>query len=196
MAIRVIFSDLHFGDANCSLRREAVASSVRNFLRKIGRVDELILNGDILEANLAPLIKAIEGVKGKGMWPRQIGFRRWLSYIFEGDRFMAGKIIYIPGNHDYIIWNILSTNRVFVDQIFQGKVLDKLPLTESEFLKPFVKGLAPIKYQNKFVVTYPDYTFNHGNKKVLVTHGHYLDKSQTLYKELKDFIKERLINSL
>ena len=194
MSIRVIFSDLHFGDSNCSLRREVVASSVRSFLRKISKVDELILNGDILEANLSPLIKAIEGVKGKSTWPKQIGFRKWLSYIFEHDEkdgeFKAGKIIYIPGNHDYIIWNILSTNRIFVDQIFQGKVLDKLPLTESEFLKPFVKGTAPLKYQNKFIVSYPDHTFSHGNKKVLVTHGHYLDKSQTLYKDLKTYIKD------
>lgn len=195
MALRVIFSDLHFGDQNCSLRRQVVANSVRNFLRKIGRVDELILNGDILEANLAPLTKAIEGVKGKGPWPRQIGFRRWLSDIFEGDRFKADRIIYIPGNHDYIVWNILSTNRIFVDAIFQGKVPDKLPLTESEFLKPFVKGTAPAKYQNKFIVSYPDYTFSHGKKKILVTHGHYLDKSQTIYKDLKGYIKDAKGNS-
>lgn len=189
MAIRVIFSDLHFGDSNCSLRRQAVASSVRSFLRKIGKIDELILNGDILEANLSPLKTAIEGVKGTSAWPKQIGFRKWLAYIFEGDKFKAGKIVYIPGNHDYIIWNILSTNKVFVDQIFQGKVLDKLPLTESEFLRPFVKGTAPTKYQNKFIVSYPDYTFSHGNSKVLVTHGHYLDKSQTFGKDLKEYIR-------
>jgi len=190
MAIRVIFSDLHFGDSNCSLRRLVVASSVRSFLRKIGKVDELILNGDILEGNLAPLTKAIEGVKGKGPWPKQIGFRKWLSYIFEGDKFKAGKIVYIPGNHDYIIWNILSTNRIFVDQIFQGKIPENLPLTEDEFLKPFINGIAPDRYRNKFVVNYPDYMFQLGKRKVLVTHGHYLDTSQTLYKDLKRYIKD------
>jgi predicted phosphodiesterase len=190
MAIRVIFSDLHFGDSNCSLRRQAVARSVRSFLRKIGKVDALILNGDILEANLAPLTKAIEGVEGTSAWPRQIGLRKWLSYIFEGDKFKTGKIIYIPGNHDYIVWNILSTNRIFVDQIFQGKIPKNLPLTEDEFVKPFIRGVAPDRYRNKFIVNYPDYMFELGKKKVLVTHGHYLDKSQTLYKDLKEYIKD------
>ena len=190
MAKRLIFSDLHFGDPLCSLRREAVAKGLRKFLRDIGQVDELILAGDILDANISSLTTAIKGKGATGSWPRQLGFQKWLSFIFEGGQFDAKKIIYIPGNHDYIIWNILSTNKVFVKPLSKGQFPENLPLMEAVFPKPFIRGVAPKKVQDRFIVAYPDHEFSLASRSVLVTHGHYLDRKQSLFKGLKKFIKE------
>jgi UDP-2,3-diacylglucosamine pyrophosphatase LpxH len=190
MAKRVIFSDLHFGDPSCSLSSQPVALGLRSFLWSLGEVEDLILAGDILDANISSLTRAIEGKKSSGTWPKQIGFRYWLAHLFEDNRFDVKRIVYIPGNHDYIIWNILSTNEVFVDPISQGKVPTNLPLTEGTFLQPFIRGVAPDKVRERFMVIYPDYEFDLSGHSVLVTHGHYLDETQTLFRNLGALIRK------
>jgi UDP-2,3-diacylglucosamine pyrophosphatase LpxH len=188
MARYLVFSDLHFGDPLCSLRREPVAKGLRQFLRGLAQVDELILAGDILDANISSLTLAIEGEQGTGAWLRKIGFRNWLAYLFQGSEFNAGKIVYIPGNHDYIIWNILATERNFVQPISQGQRPASLPLMQGTFPDAFISGVAPPGLRNRFWVVYPDYEFKSSGRKVLVTHGHYLDHQQTLFKDLQELI--------
>lgn len=190
MAVRVIFSDLHFGDPLCSLRRKVVTQGLRSFLQGLGRIDEIILAGDILDANISSLTRAIEGLKGTGAWPKQLGFRAWLSYLLEDGGVDVGRIIYIPGNHDYIVWNILSTDKAFVQPISNGQVPTELPLMEAVFSKPFIRGVAPFSMQDKFSVIYPDYEFNLAGQSVLVTHGHYLDELQTLMKNLTELVRK------
>jgi UDP-2,3-diacylglucosamine pyrophosphatase LpxH len=190
MAKRVIFSDLHFGDKMCSLSSKSVALGLRSFLWGLGPLKELILAGDILDANISSLTRAIEGRKSSGSWPRQMGFRQWLSHLFEDSKFDVERIVYIPGNHDYIIWNILSTNEVFVDPISQGKVPTNLPLTEGTFLQPFIRGVSPENVRDRFCVLYPDHEFDLAGHSVLVTHGHYLDEQQTLFKNLDALIRK------
>lgn len=190
MAKRLIFSDLHFGDPLCSLRRKSVASGLRQFVQELEYVDELILAGDILDANIASLTQAIEGIKGTEPWPKQIGFRDWLAFLFEGLKFNVNKIVYIPGNHDYIIWNILATDKAFVQPISQGQIPQNLPLMEGVFSDAFIRGIFPKQVRERLVVVYPDYEFNLSDRSVLVTHGHYLDDQQTLFKNLKEMIYE------
>jgi UDP-2,3-diacylglucosamine pyrophosphatase LpxH len=190
MAKRVIFSDLHFGDPDCSLSNQPVATGLQSFLWNLGPVEDLILAGDILDANISSLTRAIEGKKGPSTWPKQIGLRHWLAQLFEGNKFDVKRIVYIPGNHDYIIWNILSTNQVFVDPISQGKVPTNLPLTEGNFPHPFIRGVAPEEVRDRFSVVYPDYEFELKGRSVLVTHGHYLDEHQTLFKNLAELIRK------
>lgn len=182
MPKRLIFSDLHFGDRQCSFRREEVTNSLRQFLRGLGPVKELILAGDILDANISSLTRAIEGTKG------QMGFRAWLNFLFEGNDLKVEKIIYLPGNHDYIIWNILSTDRAFVQPLSTGGRPTKLPLMSGEFSDAFIRGVAPEAIRNSFVVKYPDHEFLVAQRQVLVTHGHYLDEHQTLFKNLDELI--------
>lgn len=190
MAQRVIFSDLHFGDPSCSLSKKAVANAVRSFLWGLPAIKELILAGDILDANISTLTRAIEGKANSGTWPAQLGFRQWLLHLFEDDRLKVERIVYIPGNHDYIIWNILSTNKVFVEPISQGVVPGQLPLMEATFPHPFINGVAPASVRERFIVTYPDYEFDLAGRSVLVTHGHYLDEKQTLLKNLDALIRK------
>lgn len=190
MPKRIIFSDLHFGDPSCSLSSQPVALGLRSFLWSLGEVEDLILAGDILDANISSLTRAIEGKKGSGTWPKQIGFRHWIAHLFEGNRFDVKRIVYIPGNHDYIIWNILSTNEVFADPISKGKVPTTLPLTEGNFAQPFIRGVAPEEVRDRFSVVYPDYEFELNGQSVLVTHGHYFDEQQTLFKNLDELIRK------
>ncbi len=186
---RVIFSDLHFGDIECSLNNQKVAQGLREFLRKLGKVRELILAGDILDANISSLTEAIEG-KGKGQWPKKLGFRKWLSYILAGGQFKPKQIIYIPGNHDYVIWNLLSTDKAFIKPISKGRIPETLPLVEEMFKNPFISGVAPQRIRSSFIVKYPDHEFLISGRKALVTHGHYLDESQSLFKSLKQLIRK------
>ncbi len=190
MAKRIIFSDLHFGDPQCSLSNPSVATGLRSFLWNLGPVEDLILAGDILDANISSLTRAIEGKKGSDTWPKQIGLRRWLAHLFEDGKFDVKHIVYVPGNHDYIIWNILSTNEVFAEPISQGKIPTNLPLTEGTFLQPFIRGVAPENVRDRFCVLYPDHEFDLAGRAVLVTHGHYLDEQQTLFKNLDELIRK------
>lgn len=189
MAKRVIFSDIHFGDRQCSLSSQSVALGLRSFLWELGTIDELILAGDILDANISSLTTAIEGKKNSGPWPKQLGFRQWLSHLFEDSNFDVARIVYIPGNHDYIIWNILSTNEAFVVPISEGKAPISLPLMQGTFSKPFIGGTAPARIRDRFQVIYPEYEFALAGRQVLVTHGHYLDEQQTLFKHLEELIR-------
>lgn len=189
MARTIIFSDLHFGDPDCSLSNPQVEAGVRSFLSDLGTVDEIILAGDILDANISSLTRAIEGRINSGGAAEQIGFRRWFARLFEDNGFDAKSIVYIPGNHDYIIWNILSTNKAFVDPISQGQIPRNLPLTEGDFPQPFIRGIAPAKVRDRFCVVYPDREFHVAGLSVLVTHGHYLDEQQTLFKNLDELIR-------
>jgi hypothetical protein len=61
MAKRLIFSDIHFGDPSCSLSNKSVAEGLRSFLWDLSEVQDLILAGDILDANISSLTRAIEG---------------------------------------------------------------------------------------------------------------------------------------
>jgi predicted phosphodiesterase len=190
MAKRLIFSDLHFGDPLCSLRRELVTTGLRQFLQKLKHVDEVILAGDILDVNIASLTQAIEGVTGLEPWPKQIGFRAWLAFLFDGLKFNVNRIVYIPGNHDYIIWNILATDKAFIQPISQGQIPQNLPLMKGVFSDAFIRGVFPKPLRERVVVVYPDYEFNLCGRNIFVTHGHYLDDQQTLFKNLQEMINE------
>lgn len=176
MARRVIFSDLHFGDPHCTLHNRVVSTGLRTFLRGLGPVDELILAGDIVDANISSLTRAVEGRNKSRPWPMQMGFWCWIADILQDGKLDVQRIIYIPGNHDHIIWNILSTNRVFVDRTAKGNTRTNLPLTEGFFPRPLVRGVAPGKVRDRFSVIFPDYEFELSGRSVLVTHGHYLDE--------------------
>lgn len=196
MTRRVIFSDLHFGDEACSLRYRKVAESVRAYLRTLGHVDELILAGDILDANISSFTRAMFGVDagssaGPDAWPKQIGLKSWLAHLLAGDelegdpregaRLTVGRILYLPGNHDYKVWDLIATQENFCKPIAAGTRPSPgtLPLMEGAFSDTFVSGLVPEAYRDRVTVKYPDHLFDVGEQQVLVTHGHYLDKKQT-----------------
>jgi len=76
-----------------------------------------------------------------------------------------------------------------VAPLSKGKVPENLPLMSGHFRRPFIRGVVPPSMRDKFVVIYPDYVFSLGGRRILVTHGHYLDEKQTLFKNLDDLIR-------
>jgi hypothetical protein len=96
MAKQIVFSDLHFGSPTCSLRKETINKKLLAFLREQGEIGQLILAGDILDANISSLTQAIEGRKDSGPHER-FGFRKWLAYLFEQDSLDVEEIVYVPG---------------------------------------------------------------------------------------------------
>lgn len=199
MSKYVVMSDLHFGDASCSLRLEPVCRGLRDFLEGLGKIDGLVLAGDILDANISSLSSAIYGSEREQEseeWPAQPGFKRWLDHLFENGLDVE-KITYVPGNHDYKVWDLLSTHRAFVEPLSRGVRPQGLPLLEGVFpdkdikgSEPFIRGVVPEGMRERFEVCYPDFEFSMGGKDVLVTHGHYLDEKQTLFKNLRKLIAD------
>jgi UDP-2,3-diacylglucosamine pyrophosphatase LpxH len=186
---RVILSDLHFGDPACTLSRRGVCRGLRDFLRGLGPVRELVLAGDILDANVSSLTRAIEGSSGAA-WPRHMGLRRWLAYTLEGGGFNPQAIVYVPGNHDHVVWNLLATQQAFIEPLARGERLAGDPLMEATFTRPFLQGIAPRSHASRLVVRYPDHEFEIGPRRYLVTHGHYLDRAQSLFANLEDLVEE------
>lgn len=176
MGIRVILSDLHFGTKECSLNLKPVSAALRDFLRSFSNIEEVVFAGDILDVNISSFTRAIEGDRDLG----QLGFREWLAFLFKDVAIEIGRIVYIPGNHDYKVWDILSTDKAFVQPYSKGEVPKNLPLMKAMFENPFIKGIAPPVIRDRFVVIYPDYEFDLAGRKVVVTHGHYLDATQNL----------------
>jgi hypothetical protein len=75
------------------------------------------------------------------------------------------EFVYVPGNHDYIIWNLLSTQTAFMEPLERGDTLGKGPLMAQYYPAPFVRGVAPPSHRNRFHVDYPDHVIDVNGKK-------------------------------
>ena len=190
MSVKVVCSDMHFGDKECSLYSEKISRALWEHWAGLGKIDEMILAGDILDANLSSLTMAIEGKKSHAAWPRQIGFQGWLDKMFDIGGVSVNSIVYIPGNHDYVIFDFLATQKAFIEPLSEGQpIMEGLPITRGVFEKPFIRGVAPPEMRDRFFVVYPDHDFKTCGQNVLVTHGHYLDDKQALFRGLKNWIE-------
>ena len=95
-----IASDLHLGNLLCSLvewngEEYKEGPKYRGFCEAAGSGnDYLILHGDILDFSVAGYENAYAAAKV------------FFTLLQKDD--IADQIIYIPGNHDYDIWNIVE----------------------------------------------------------------------------------------
>lgn len=93
MARTIIFADLHFGDQDCSLTTPGVETGVRPFLSDLGTVGELILAGDILDADIFSLKRAIEGRRSSGGVADQIKICHCFARLFRGNGIDANWLL-------------------------------------------------------------------------------------------------------
>lgn len=198
---------MHFGDELCTLVVEPVdggpprlGPGYEAFRRAVGRVDYLILNGDILDFSVASYEKTYRHAK--------VFFS-----ALQQDR-LADQIIYLPGNHDFDIWHIVEHQVNVINQLKQGElprafkrsvpgVVDDRRADPSEkFSLPDVTAKPEwhdnrTKYGNLFLdhitrkrsrsgraegrkltfnFAYPNlYFVTDEGESVLVTHGHYFE---------------------
>lgn len=184
----LVLSDMHFGTPESSVNDDEVVEALADVIAR-DHWSEVIFSGDLLDLNLSTFTKAIEGSRHEGKKLR--GFREFMSTI--ASRASAGqgvdRWVYIPGNHDYAIWNILSTERACVEVLDRGQRMGSVgtPLRSGEWKDgtAFIAGVFPEDERTKVDVVYPDHLIG-GVGGILVTHGHYLDWKQTWFNRLTE----------
>jgi UDP-2,3-diacylglucosamine pyrophosphatase LpxH len=109
-----ILSDTHFGDDLCTLVVEPpdgppqLGPAYPALARAVGRADYVVLLGDVLDFSVASFEKAYRHAK--------VFFT-----ALQADG-LARQLIYIPGNHDFDIWNIVEHEVNVINQLKQGKL--------------------------------------------------------------------------
>jgi UDP-2,3-diacylglucosamine pyrophosphatase LpxH len=110
-----VFSDTHFGDDLCVLARPASADGPAALgpgyaaLRAaVGRVDYLVLLGDIIDLSVASYEAAYGAAKA-------------FFTALQEDR-IARQIVYVPGNHDFDVWNVVEHQVNVINQLKQGEL--------------------------------------------------------------------------
>ena len=109
-----ILSDTHFGDDLCTLVVEPpkgppqLGPAYPALARAVGRADYIVLLGDVLDFSVASFEKAYRHAK--------VFFT-----ALQADG-LAGQLIYIPGNHDFDIWNIVEHQVNVINQLKQGEL--------------------------------------------------------------------------
>ncbi len=192
-----ITSDTHLGDPYCSLvewngndYREG--PKYKEFKEAAGTGnDYLILLGDILDFSVTSYENAYRA--GKVFFT-----------LIQKDK-IADQIIYVPGNHDYDIWNIVENEVNIIHQIKNGRIprkfrtavpgiLDDRTNTDTPGLTlPGVGKRSDGSYTygglfldhitdepSHFIFCYPNLYLATDEGTILMTHGHYLDNYWSL----------------
>ncbi|MCI0606020.1 metallophosphoesterase [bacterium] len=183
----LVLSDLHFGDTRCSLHSMRTAHALMNRLKEYQPLEEIFLLGDILDLQLATWSQAIEGRILNGPAKRAVGFRYFLNFLL--DQTGAKLVTYIPGNHDYKIFDYHSIDRHLILPLRNGKKLSGRVSFFRNFTPSFLQGLVH-SAQAQFRVIYPHHFLRIPGGRLLLTHGHYFDSSQSFYQEIAKVFTE------
>ena len=190
----LVLSDMHFGTEEVSLNDSRVTGALYQYISENEPWKAIIFSGDLLDLNLSTVTRSIEGAESSQK--KILGFREFIQRVITevGSDKAINNFIYIPGNHDYWIWNTLSTKVVCLDILSCGKCIGTIstPLMEYKWQgkDAFISGVFPEKIQDKVIVTYPDHVIKCDRGDVVITHGHYLDQWQTEFKNIRQSLKD------
>ena len=156
----MVISDSHLGDSRSTLKDDNVVKELISELNQGKKIDELIFLGDILDLAFS----TFEDVIGQS--------REFFNLISSLD---TGKIVYIPGNHDYHIWLLHIEKRDVIEPILNEGV-PELPNYISYFSgkESFFSEVLPENMEKKFVIRYPNYEFENNGIRYFFHHGHQL----------------------
>lgn len=201
----LVLSDMHFGTPQSSVNDPKLLEALAQHVAGGPAWREVVFTGDLLDANLSTFSHAIEGVpKGPaagGARKQLTGFRDFLAAIDRaagpggGLSGVASGWVYLPGNHDYKVWDLLSSRVAFLDVLERGELLGSVPMPVQEHCWPlgqaFLAGLfRPYGAMPRVTVEYPDHLLRFGERTLVLTHGHYLDSSQTRGNDLSAHLPE------
>ncbi len=96
-----VASDLHLGDPNSYL---AKPEGIRAFVEAIGEVEQIILLGDVLDLSIASFGEAWKAAKP----------------FFDALHNCTKRILYVPGNHDFSLWQYLEHDVMVTQRIRNG----------------------------------------------------------------------------
>ncbi len=110
-----VLSDTHFGDPLCTLvssgprdTEPAIGPAYQALARAVGKVDYLVLLGDIIDFSVASYADAYRQAR--------CFFRRLAK-----DN-LAREIIYVPGNHDFDVWHTVEHQVNVINRLQQGQL--------------------------------------------------------------------------
>ncbi len=110
-----VLSDTHFGDPLCTLvsseprqKEPAIGPAYEPLARAMGKVDYLVLLGDIIDFSVASYAEAYRQARA---------FFRRLS-----DDGLVREIIYVPGNHDFDVWHTVEHQVNVINRLRQGQL--------------------------------------------------------------------------
>jgi UDP-2,3-diacylglucosamine pyrophosphatase LpxH len=201
----LVLSDMHFGTQESSVNDARFREAMIDYMVSRAPWEEIVFIGDLLDVNLSTLTRAIEG----GTWPDLdvplFGFRQFVKELHTRMRRQASdkelkdltkKWIYVPGNHDYKVWDMLSSKVICEDVLASGKQMSSVPtpLMMGKWTgdESFFAGIfRPYCAQGQVVVEYPNHEILFGQEpeKMVLTHGHYLDAKQTRFNDLSDHFR-------
>lgn len=198
----LVLSDMHFGTLESSVNRNEYRQALVAYIVSRAPWEEIIFTGDLLDVNLSTLTRAIEGYESEKT--SSCGFRQFLQELDEASRTLqpsgtlddiARRWIYVPGNHDYKIWDLLATKAICEDVLGSGARLDprKMPLARGAWPDgdSFFAGIfKPFGARARVTVEYPDHEVAFGGDTMVFTHGHHLDASQTRGHDLTDNLRD------
>jgi predicted phosphodiesterase len=174
-----VMSDAHIGDSDSWMERQAIQDAVTSCLAARPSIGTLVLLGDTLDLNFAPLKTAVDGRWHGPDHPRDPGLRAFLDAVCTNTK--VDRIIYVPGNHDYSIRDLEATNRNSLDALKAGEELPHSPMWRDRLDDSFLTGLIPKDRRNevRLIVPFPHCVAVIGGHRVVLTHGHWFDRIQT-----------------
>lgn len=181
MTYSVVLSDLHFGDPRCSLHSMSVVQAFTGRLREFSPLDEVVLLGDILDLQLANWAQAMEGRILEVPNKRAVGFRYFLNFLLQETG--ARRVVYVPGNHDYRIFDYHSVERYLLAPLREGRKLSGKISFFRKFAQGFLQGVITVPGA-EITVVYPHYSIKLGASRILMTHGHFFDPTQAFSHEV------------
>ncbi len=194
----LVLSDAHFGTPESSINTPVYALALVEHIAGGAPWDEIVLTGDLLDVNLSTFTRSIEGGKYPDLPTPLFGFRQFLDALDKSIRNrnaakgladVAARWVYVPGNHDYKIWDMLATKVVCEDVLRDGRAMGSVPTPLKQYtwhgLESFFAGIfRAYNAHDRVTVTYPNHQLAIGNDLAVLTHGHYLDPSQTWRNDL------------
>ena len=168
-----------------------VAEALAAKLKEYSPLREIILLGDILDLQLANWAQAIEGMILPG-GRRVPGFRYFLNFLLHETG--AKNVVYIPGNHDYRIFDYHSIDKNLIQPLRNGRKLGGKISFFRTFPESFLQGIINIP-DVRMRVLYPHLSLKVNRSRLVLTHGHFFDPTQAFSHEVgKVFAKARRQN--
>lgn len=197
----LVLSDMHFGTPESSVNERRYLEAL--VARMVSRApwEEIVLTGDLLDVNLSTLTRSLEGGTWPGLEAPLFGFRDFVALLDarmklagKGLADLARRWVYVPGNHDYKLWDMLSARIVCDDVIARGDPLGTVPTPLMKYAwkggAAFFAGIFGRFGVQDVWVEYPNHEVAFGDHGTLLfTHGHYLDPSQTRWNDLADNLR-------
>ncbi len=156
----LVLSDAHFGEDGALLEEVKVLERLYDRLEKEGRIQQVILLGDIWDLWKTDLATAVD---------KSRMFFRMLSAL-EG----LESITVLCGNHDHHIYFSSSEYR-FTDEKDERGGLARFPSPLWEKESPNMRRTLEISPQVTLRFKYPFHLIRRGKETMMLTHGHQLD---------------------